>query len=55
MLIMSIEINSIIILSNHGVDYHCIIVAVTNIEAINLIRNDDLSKNSNYSSFCIMY
>ena len=55
MLIMSIEINSIVILSTHGVDYHCIIVEVTNIQAINLIRNDDLSKNSNSPCFCIMY
>ena len=43
---MSIDINSIAILNDHGVDYYRIIIGISYREAINVLRNVDLSKNS---------
>ena len=43
---MSIDINSIATLNNHGVDYYCIIIGISKREAINVLRNADLSENS---------
>ena len=40
---MSIDINSSVILNIHGADYCCIIVGITKPEAINLLKNADLS------------
>ena len=37
-IIMSIESNSIVILKIHGVDYCCIIFAITKKKAINLLK-----------------
>ena len=45
-LMMSIDINSIATLNNHGVDYYCIIIGISKREAINVLRNADLSENS---------
>ena len=45
-LMMSIDINSIAILNDHGVDYYRIIIGISNREAINVLRNVDLSENS---------
>ena len=41
---MSININSIAILNIHAVDYCCISSGVKKSEAINLLKNLDLSK-----------
>ena len=43
---MSIDINSIVILNIHGVDYHCDILGITTNEAINVFKNADLNKRS---------
>ena len=45
-LIMSININSTAILNIDVVDYRCIIRGITKNEAINILRNYDLSKKS---------
>ena len=45
-LMISIDVNSIVILNIHGVYYCCIIVGISKSEAKNLLRNADLSKNS---------
>ena len=45
-LMMSIDINSIVILNIYGVDYRCIIVGISKIEAINLLKNADLREKS---------
>ena len=41
-----IDINSVVILNIHGVDYFCIIVGITKSEAKNLLRDVDLSEKS---------
>ena len=43
---MFIDINGIATLNNHGVDYYCIIIGISKREAINVLRNADLSENS---------
>ena len=43
---MPIELNSITILNIHGVDYRCTISGINKSEAINLLRNADLSEKS---------
>ena len=43
-LMMSISLNSIFILNIHRTDYHCIIAGITKFEAINLLKNADLSE-----------
>ena len=43
---MSIEMDSIAILNIHGFGYLFIIAGTSKCEAINLLRNDDLSRNS---------
>ena len=43
-LMMSIDINNIAILNFFGGGYYCNIVGITKSEAINLLRNADLSK-----------
>ena len=45
-LMMSIDINSIAILNIHSVDYCCIVVGVTESEALNLLRKAGLSEKS---------
>ena len=42
---MSIDINSIVIFSIHGADFHyIIIIGITKSETINVLRNADLSE-----------
>ena len=41
---MSIDINSIVIFSIHGADFHYIIIGITKSEAINVLGNADLSE-----------
>ena len=43
---MSIELNSIAILNVNGIDYRCIISRISKSEAIDLLRNPDLSEKS---------
>ena len=43
-MIMSVDINSIVILNIHGVDTRYIIVGITKSEAIHLLRNADFSE-----------
>ena len=43
---MSIDLSSIFILNIHGADSHCIITGMTKFEAINVLRNTDLSEDS---------
>ena len=45
-LMLSIDINSIVIRNNHGVDYRCIIVGIRKIEVINLLKNANLSEKN---------
>ena len=45
-LIMTIGINSIVILNIHSVCYRCVLVIITKSEAINLLSNADLSEKS---------
>ena len=52
-LIMSIDLNIITILNIDGVDYRCIIAGISKSEAINLLRNADLSEKS--GSFSLWY
>ena len=41
---MSLGINSIVTLNIQGIDYRCIIVGISKSEAMNLLKNVDLSK-----------
>ena len=41
----STDINSIV-LNIHGVDYHCIVDGIIKIEALNVLRNTDLSERN---------
>ena len=43
---MSLGINSIVTLNIQGIDYCCIIVGISKSEAMNLLKNVDLSKKS---------
>ena len=45
---VSINLNNIAILNNHGVDYCCIINGISKCEAIYLLENADLSKKSDH-------
>ena len=45
-ILMFIDINSIAILNVHGVDYCCFIIWIIKKEAINVLKNNDLSKRS---------
>ena len=45
-LVMSVDISSIVVLDIHYVDYCGIIVGITKSEAIDLIKNTDVSKKS---------
>ena len=44
-LMMSVDINNISILNIHGVDFRCIIVRISKIEAIKLLKIAYLSQN----------
>ena len=46
LLLMSINLNGIAIFNIWSVNYCCIIKIVSNTKAVNLLQNDDLSKNS---------
>ena len=41
----SIDINSVAILNTHGVGYHCVIVEISESEAINSLKKIDLNEN----------
>ena len=43
-LMMSVKLNDIAILSIQGVYYNCIIIAVSKIDAVNLLQNGHLTK-----------
>lgn len=43
-LMICIDINSIIILNIHGIDYCCIINGISKSEGINLVKNADLKE-----------
>ena len=45
-LVMSVDINSIVVLDIHYVDYCCIIIGITKSEAIDLMKNTAVSKKS---------
>ena len=46
LLMMSVNLSDIVILSNKGSDYRCIISLISKNETINLMQNADLTKES---------
>ena len=52
---MTIDINSIVILNIHGVCYRCVLVRITKSEAINLLRNAELSRKSKSLQYIYIY
>ena len=48
LLMMSLNLSNIVILNIKGADYRCIISATSKSEAINLMKNNDLTKKAEH-------
>ena len=52
---MSINLNDIAILRLNGADYRCIIEGISKSDAVNLLKNADLTKKGRYYKYKKIY